>query len=97
MNNKFIKRYFWLSVPFLCGILMYSLDIYNLVSSILFFAGGYIVLKNIFDYRNVNKNKKKIEESLVNNNYRNTYMNSNSIVGLKRVYRHERVRKRVKR
>lgn len=59
MRKKLIKRYVLLCIPFICGCLLYGIGSYGIVSSILFFGGGYVVIKNIFDYRMVNKNKKK--------------------------------------
>ena len=70
MNKKLIKRYILLCIPFICGTLLYGIGFYGIVSSLLFFGGGYVVVKNIFDYRMVNKNIKKcIEKDLkIDNN-----------------------------
>lgn len=59
MKRKLIKRYMLLSLPFICGLLLYGIGSYGIVSSLLFFLGGYILIKNIFDYRVVIKNIKK--------------------------------------
>ena len=59
MKKKLIKRYLMLCLPFVCGLLLYRLGSYGIVSSLLFFCGGYILIKNIFDYRVVRKNIKK--------------------------------------
>lgn len=56
MNSKIIKKYILLSLPFVSGIILYSIGIYNLVSSLLFFVGGYTLIKNLCDYRKINKN-----------------------------------------
>ena len=62
MRKKLLGKYILLSVPFICGCLLYGIGSYGIVSSLLFFSGGYIVIKNIFDYRMVNKNIKKIKD-----------------------------------
>jgi len=59
MKKKLIKRYLMLCLPFVCGLLLYRFGSYGIVSSLLFFCGGYILIKNIFDYRVVRKNIKK--------------------------------------
>ena len=48
-----------LCLPFICGVLLYGIGLYNIVSSLLFFVGGYVLIKNVFDYRVVNKNIRK--------------------------------------
>lgn len=47
-------------VPFLIGIVMYGVGIINLISSLLLFVGGYITVKNLFDYRMVRRNLNNI-------------------------------------
>lgn len=59
MKKKLIKRYILLCLPFICGVLLYGIGLYNIVSSLLFFVGGYVLIKNVFDYRVVNKNIRK--------------------------------------
>jgi len=90
-----IKRYLMLSIPLIGGVLLFSLGVYNIVSSLLFFVGGYFFIKNLFDYRKIVKCKHKIEERK-NNNFKGNFNMSNSVIGLKRTHRYERVRKRVK-
>ena len=60
LKKKLILRYIFLCIPFIIGIFLYSGGIYNIFSSALFFGGGYITIKNIFDYRKINKNIRKI-------------------------------------
>lgn len=43
-------------VPFITGIILCSVSIINLFSLLLLFVGGYIAIKNTFDYRKVRKN-----------------------------------------
>ena len=45
-----------LGLPFICGVLSYVIGSYSIVSSLLFFVGGYVLIKNVFDYRMVRKN-----------------------------------------
>ena len=59
MKKKLIKKYILLCIPFICGTFLYVMNSYGIFSSILFFGGGYIVIKNVFDYRMVNRNIKK--------------------------------------
>jgi len=59
MNRKLIKRYILISIPFGCGIILISMGIYNLVSSLLLFVGGYMFVKNIGDYRVIRRNIRK--------------------------------------
>ena len=63
MRKKLLGKYILLSVPFLCGCLLYGIGSYGIVSSLLFFCGGYVVIKNLFDYRKINKNIKKIKDN----------------------------------
>jgi len=57
---KKIFRYIIIYFPFLLGIIMFSLNIVNLISSFCLFIGGYIAIKNTFDYRLVKKNREII-------------------------------------
>ena len=59
MKKKIIKRYILLCLPFMCGLLLYGVGNYGIVSSLLFFVGGYVLIKNVFDYRVVMKNINK--------------------------------------
>ena len=59
MKRKLIKRYILICFPFICGLLLYGIGYYGVISSLLFFCGGYILFKNIFDYRVVKKNIRK--------------------------------------
>ena len=76
MKKKMIRRYVLLGFPFLIGSILYGMEIYNIFSSVLFFGGGYVFIKNICDYRYVSKNinkvcrvkTKKLEEVNDNNN-----------------------------
>ena len=56
MNKKLLLRYVLLCLPFAVGSVVYSFGVVNIVSSLLFFVGGYVAIKNIFDYRKVRKN-----------------------------------------
>ena len=60
MKKKLIVRYAFLCMPFIIGVFLYSGGIINIFSSVLFFGSGYVAIKNIFDYRKVNKNIRKI-------------------------------------
>ena len=61
MNKKLIFRCVLLYVPFVVGIGLFSFGIFNLFSSLLLFAGGYLAIKNTFDYRKVKKNVESIQ------------------------------------
>lgn len=56
MKIKLVKRYLLLALPFICGLFLYGIGSYDIVSSLLFFCGGYLLIKNVFDYRMVRKN-----------------------------------------
>lgn len=56
MNKKLLLRYVLLCLPFVVGSVLYSFGVVNIVSSLLFFVGGYAAIKNVFDYRKVRKN-----------------------------------------
>ena len=97
MFKKLLLKYLLLTIPFLTGGLLCSLGIYNIISSILFFCGGYILIKNLFDYRKVKKNKKNIDiTNKISNDINKGYRSYDSIIGLKRTRRYSRVRKRIK-
>lgn len=98
MRKKLIMRYGLLSLPFGIGIILFSLGIYNIISSLLFFGGGYVAIKNICDCRKVKKNiSLVVNKNKIDDSKKNTYVCNNSVVGLKRTNRHERVKKRVRR
>ena len=95
--RKIMLKYILLLLPFVIGSVMFGFGIYNIVSSLLFFVGGYMFVKNIFDYRKIRKNKKL----LIDNQYNivkkdKVYRTSEEIPMLKRTRIHHRVRKRVK-
>ena len=94
MNKKLLLRYILLYLPFLLGIVMFSFNIVNLFSSLLLFLGGYIAIKNTFDYRMIRKNVKnsKVENNI--NLEKNDIEVSSPMVKRRRGY--ERVRKRTK-
>ena len=98
MNRKF--KYLFICLPFLFGSVLFSFGIYNLISSLLFFVGGYVVLKNIFDYRKLLRNRDENNSNSVvtKNGYQKdySYRDAERIVGLKRTRRYSRVRRRVR-
>ena len=97
MRKKLILKYLLIVLPFVGGSIMYSFSIYNIVSSLLFFVGGYVFIKNIFDYRKVRKNIDKVKEKeIVLDNSNRGYMDYDNIPMLKRTRIHHKVRRRVK-
>lgn len=107
MNKKLILRYILMYIPFSLGVILFSSGTINLFSSLLLFVGGYVAIKNTFDYRKIRKNVKSINQ--VNRNNINNKVNSSSykkdysrvknpehIIGFKRNIRHPKVRKRTK-
>lgn len=108
MRLKLLIKYLLLYLPFVVGIGCYAFGMINLVSSMLLFLGGYVALKNTFDYRKVRGNiqsKKVIKNDCcsietkvdLNNNLGRQVIktkNIDNIVGLKRVRRYSRVRRR---
>ena len=97
--NK-ITRYILICSPFIVGSIMFILGIYNLFSSILFFCGGYIATKNLFDYRKIKRNNQKsnIHQKEPKKSYQKdySYQNPENIIGLKRTRIHKKVRIRTK-
>ena len=96
MHKK--NRYIFICIPFIIGGLLFSFGVYNLVSSLLFFVGGYVALKKIFDYKKILK-KREANTSIpltTKNNYQKdySYRNSEHIIGLKRTRRYSRVRRK---
>lgn len=98
MNKKLIFKYVLLYVPFILGLGLFSFGILNLFSSLLLFLGGYIAIKNTFDYRKVRKNidSVKIENDEIIKKEYVPKRTAEQIPGFKRTRRYERVRKRVK-
>lgn len=97
MRKKLLLKYVLVSLPFIVGSIMYCFSIYNIVSSLLFFVGAYIFIKNVFDYRKVRKNIDKVKEKeIVLGNSNKVYIDYDKIPMLKRTRVHHRVRKRVK-
>ena len=98
MNKKL--KYLLICLPFVIGGILFSFGVYNLFSSILFFAGGYIALKNIFDYRKIIKNRNNNTPVIpeVKSSYKKdySYRSAENIVGLKKTRRYSRIRRRVK-
>ena len=95
--RKIMLKYILLLLPFVIGSVMFGFGIYNIVSSLLFFVGGYMFVKNIFDYRKIRKNKKLLidnQDNIVKKD--KVYRTSEEIPMLKRTRIHHRVRKRVK-
>ena len=56
MIKKILVRYSILGLPFIFGILLYINNKINIISSLLLFVGGYIFIKNLFDYRKIKRN-----------------------------------------
>ena len=56
MYKKIIIKYIFMYIPMIVGIILFSNGIINLFSSLLLFVGGYISIKNTFDYRIVRRN-----------------------------------------
>ena len=81
------------------GGLLFSFGVYNLFSSLMFFVGGYVALKNIFDYRKILKNKEENDFCIehVKNSYEKDYSyrrNAENVIGIKRTRRYSRVRRK---
>ena len=97
---KKINKYILICLPFISGGLLFSFGIYNIFSSMLFFGGGYVILKKI-----CNDKIKKINNSFdnkivseINNDYKKnySYRNVGNAVLYKRVKRNSKIKKRVK-
>ena len=86
MRKKRLIRNILLFLPFIIGSVCFS--------SLLFFGGLYVGLKNIFNYRKINNDISRIEK--VNSDIKNGYRSYDSVVGIKRTRRYSRVRKRIK-
>ena len=97
MKKKLVVRYLLLFLPFIIGSICFSLGIYNLFSSILFFVGGYIGLKDVLDYRKINKYKNNISKiEIVDDDIKKEDRSYDSVVSIKRTRRYNKVRKRIK-
>ena len=94
MIKKRLIKYILLFLPFIIGSVCFGLGIYNLFSSLLFFCGLYIGLKNVFNYRKINNDMSRIEK--IDDDIKNGYRSYDSVIGLKRTRRYSRVRKRIK-
>ena len=97
MKKKLIVKYVFLYLPFFVGIFMFSFGIVNIFSSLFLFLGGYIAIKNTFDYRMVRKNIDNTNRC--NDSCRKVSVSSKEMektIGVKRTRRYSRVRKRIK-
>jgi len=89
---KKIFRYTLIYFPFVLGMILFLFNVVNLFSSLCLFLGGYIAIKNTFDYRLVKKNREYFKE----NNY---HKNNNDDVLMPKKFKsrkRERVRVRKK-
>ena len=87
---KKIFRYMIIYVPFLLGIILFSFNVVNLFSSFCLCIGGYVAIKNTFDYRLVRKNREYANE-------KRYYKNSKEVIVRKiKPRKRERVRIRKK-
>ena len=97
MNKNILLKYMLMYVPFVLGIVLFSFGIYNVFSSLLLFVGGYVAVKNTFDYRKIRKNAENVK--IVNDTIKQKEVvkrNPENMVGFKRTRRYGRVRKRIK-
>ena len=78
MLKRILFRYSILSLPFICGILLYMNGIFNIVSSLLFFIGGYVLIKNLCDYRIIRRNIYNIEKRYGNLGNNKDYNKNNN-------------------
>ena len=60
--KKIILKYLMMYLPFVLGGVLFSVGSINLFSSLLFFVGGYIAIKNTLDFRLVKRNIDKLKE-----------------------------------
>lgn len=97
MKKKLLFKYICLYLPFIVGSVMYSVGNISVFSSLLFFCGGYVAIKNTFDYRRVKKNIDSFNLEC-HDSSKKTYTNRNpeNIIGLKRTRRYSKVRRRIK-
>lgn len=96
MKKNIILKYILIYLPFIVGISLYSFGIYNIISSLLLFIGGYVSLKNTLDYRKVNKNLISINyKENIKKEYPKSITKEISI-SLRKIKKQPRVRKRTK-
>lgn len=95
---KKINKYILICLSFISGGLLFSFGIYNFFSSMLFFGGGYVFLKKIFNDKIKKINDCDVDILDINNGYEKdySYRNVGNAVLYKRVKKNIRVRKRVK-
>ena len=62
MNKKALFKNICKYIPFMMGVIYLNFGVFNFVSFSLVVIGGYIVIKNLFDYRLVRKNYNDIWE-----------------------------------
>lgn len=79
MKIKLLFKYMLMYMPFILGIILLSFGLVNFVSFLLLIVGGYIAIKNTFDYRLVKRhirkiklNNKMVNQNCINNNRENT-------------------------
>ena len=65
MLKKILIKYILFFLPVIFGIILFSNRIVNLFSSLLLFLGGYIAIKNTFDYRKLRKNISNVKKDFV--------------------------------
>lgn len=87
---KKILRYILIYFPFILGIILFSFKIVNLFSSLCLFLGGYIAIKNTFDYRLIKKNREYFKENHYHKN------NDKDVVMPKKIKIRKRERVRVR-
>ena len=56
MTKKILLKYLFMYLSFILGLILYSVGVVNIFSTLLVFVGGYISIKNTFDYRLVKRN-----------------------------------------
>lgn len=99
MNKKLILKYIFICSPFLIGTILFTLGIFNIFSSVLLFLGGYIAIKNIFDYRKVRKNINSVNRVEKRIDYPKTnhiFKNDNQHIELTKKRKISLIRKRIK-
>ena len=71
MTKKILLKYLFMYLSFILGLILYSVGVMNIFSTLLVFVGGYISIKNTFDYRLVKRNINNNDNSKINidNNY----------------------------
>ena len=66
MSKKIIIKNILKFVPLFVGIILCTTKTYSQIGIIFLFTGGYIIIKNLFDYRQRNKTIKKISSKTIN-------------------------------